>query len=147
MCTVLGGRHGKSRVNTENWEQQAMTKEREQIIDPSINGLFHAISFQLAGIAIVFMANSVNYTFVLFADTNSHEIALTVPIIATALFTIVWGDATLKSQVSHIKDATDYTKKTNAYLDISSQPYNLLRVMNLGLAVALAASQLTILFS
>jgi hypothetical protein len=93
------------------------------------------------------MANSVNYTFVLFADTNSHEIALTVPIIATALFTIVWGDATLKSQVSHIKDATDYTKKTNAYLDISSQPYNLLRVMNLGLAVALAASQLTILFS
>ena len=43
-----------------------MTKEREQIIDPSINGLFHSISFQLAGIAIVFMANSVNYTFVLF---------------------------------------------------------------------------------
>ena len=105
------------------------------------------ITYVLAGIAIVFMANSVNYTFVLFADTNSHEIALTVPIIATALFTIVWGDATLKSQVSHIKDATDYTKKTNAYLDISSQPYNLLRVMNLGLAVALAASQLTILFS
>jgi len=99
-----------------------MTKEREQIIDPSINGLFHAISFQLAGIAIVFMANSVNYTFVLFADTNSHEIALTVPIIATALFTIVWGDATLKSQFRILRCNRLY-KKTNAYLDISSQPY------------------------
>ena len=57
--------------------------------DPSLNGLFHAISFQIAGIAIALMANSANFALILFADTKGHEIALCVPIIATALFTFV----------------------------------------------------------
>ena len=114
--------------------------------DPSLNGLFHAISFQIAGIAVALIANTANFAFILFADTKGHEIALCVPILATALFTIVWGDATLQSQVANIKDAADETKDSHAYKNISSQPYNLLRLMNLVLAVALAASQLLILF-
>ena len=114
--------------------------------DPSLNGLFHAISLQIAGIAVALMANSANYAFILFADTNGHEIALCVPILATALFTIVWGNATLQSQVANIKDAAVETKKSHAYKYISTQPYILLRLMNLVLAVALAASQLSILF-
>ena len=114
--------------------------------DPSLNGLFHAISFQIAGIAIALMANSANFALILFADTKGHEIALCVPIIATALFTFVWGDATLKSQVANIKDATVETKNSYAYRYISTQPYKLLRLMNLVLAVALAASQFSILF-
>tara|TARA_B100001175_G_C18941229_1_gene371444 strand:- start:59 stop:424 length:366 start_codon:yes stop_codon:yes gene_type:complete len=115
--------------------------------DPSLSGLFHAISFQIAGIAIALLANSANFALILFADTNGHQIALCVPIIATALFTFVWGDATLQSQVANIKDAEVETKKSHAYKFISTQPYNLLRLMNLVLAVALAASQLSILFS
>ena len=114
--------------------------------DPSLNGLFHAISFQIAGIAIALMANSANFALILFADTNGHEIALCVPIIATALFTFVWGDATLQSQVANIKDATVETKDSHAYRYISTQPYKLLRLMNLVLAVALATSQFSILF-
>lgn len=115
--------------------------------DQSLTGLFNAIRFQLAGIAIAFLASSVNYAIILFADTGGHEIALSGPIIATALFTIVWGDATLKSQVANIKDATSKTKETNSYKYISAQPYGLLRVMNFSLAIALAASQLSILFT
>ena len=114
--------------------------------DPSLSGLFHAISFQIVGIAIALLANSANFALILFADTNGHEIALCAPIIATALFTFVWGDATLQSQVANIKDAAVETKKSHAYKFISTQPYNLLRLMNLVLAVALAASQLSILF-
>ena len=114
--------------------------------DPSLNGLFHAISFQIAGIAIALMANSANFALILFADTNGHEIALCVPIIATALFTFVWGDATLQSQVANIKDATVETKDSHAYRYISTQPYKLLRLMNLVLAIALAVSQFSILF-
>ena len=115
--------------------------------DISFLGLFRAISFQLGGIAIAFMANSVNYALILFADTNGHEIALCVPIIATALFTIVWGDATLKSQISNIKDVPAESRKSHAYKDIAGQPYKLLRLMNLALAMALAVSHLLILFS
>ena len=114
--------------------------------DPSITGLFHAISFQIAGIAVALIANTANFGFILFADTKGHEIALCVPILATALFTIVWGDATLQSQVANIKDASVETKNSHAYKYISNQPYNLLRLMNLVLAVALAASQFSILF-
>lgn len=124
-----------------------MTDLATQIKDPSLTGLFYAISFQIVGIAIAFMASSVNYAFLLFADTGGHEIALSVPIIATALFTIVWGDATLRSQIAHIKDASNTTRKTNAHEDISVQPYALLRLMNLGLASTLATSQFAILFS
>jgi len=120
---------------------------KSEIQDQSLTGLFNAIRFQLAGIAIAFMAGSVNYAFVLFADTTGHEIALSVPILAAALFTMVWGDATLQSQVANIKDASSKTKETNAYKYISVQPYGLLRVMNFSLAVALAASQLSILFT
>ena len=119
----------------------------ERQTDPSLNGLFHAIFFQIAGIAVTLTANSANFALILFADTDGHEIALCVPIIATALFTFVWGDATLQSQVANIKDATVETKKTHAYKYISTQPYNLLRLMNLILAVALAVSQFSILFS
>ena len=118
----------------------------ESQTDPSLNGLFHAISFQIAGIAVALMANSVNFALILFADTNGHEIALCVPIIATVLFTFVWGDATLQSQVANIKDAPVETKNSHAYKYISTQPYTLLRLMNLVLAVALAASQFSILF-
>ena len=118
----------------------------ENQTDPSLNGLFHAISFQIAGIAVTLMANSANYAFILFADTDGHEIALCVPILATALFTVVWGNATLQSQVANIKDAAVETKNSHAYKYISNQPYSLLRLMNLVLAVALAASQLSILF-
>ena len=114
--------------------------------DPSLNGLFHAISFQIAGIAVALIANSANFAFILFADTSGREIALCVPILATALFTIVWGDATLQSQAANIKDADLQTKSSHAYKYISTQPYTLLRLMNLILAVALAASQLSILF-
>ena len=114
--------------------------------DPSLNGLFHAISFQIAGIAIALMANSANFALILFADTKGHEIALCVPIIATALFTFVWGDATLQSQVANIRDATVETKNSHAYRYISTQPYKLLRLMNLVMAIALAASQFSILF-
>jgi len=114
--------------------------------DPSLNGLFHAIFFQIAGIAVALVANSANFAFILFADTKGHEIALSIPILATALFTIVWGDATLKSQVANIKDAAVETKKSHAYKFISTQPYGLLRLMNLVLAIALAVSQLSILF-
>ena len=114
--------------------------------DPSLSGLFHAISFQIAGIAIALLANSVNFALLLFANTSGHEFALCVPIIATALFTVVWGDATLQSQVANIKDATVETKNSHAYKFISTQPYNLLRLMNLVLALALAASQFSILF-
>ena len=119
----------------------------ERQTDPSLNGLFHAIFFQIAGIAIALIANSANFALILFADTDGYEIDLCVPIIATALFTFVWGDATLQSQVANIKDATVETKKTHAYKYISTQPYNLLRLMNLILAVALAVSQFSILFS
>ena len=119
----------------------------ERQTDPSLNGLFHAISFQIAGIAIALMANSANFALILFADTKGHEIALCVPIIATALFTFVWGDATLQSQVANIRDATVETKNSHAYRYISTQPYKLLRLMNLVLALALAASQFSILFS
>ena len=119
----------------------------ERQTDPSLNGLFHAIFFQIAGIAIALIANSANFALILFADTDGYEIALGVPIIATALFTFVWGDATLQSQDANIKDATVETKKTHAYKYISTQPYNLLRLMNLILAVALAVSQFSILFS
>ena len=118
----------------------------ERQTDPSLNGLFHAISFQIAGIAIALMANSANFALILFADTKGHEIALCVPIIATALFTFVWGDATLQSQVANIKDATVETKNSHAYRYISTRPYKLLRLMNLVLAIALAASQFSILF-
>lgn len=118
----------------------------ERQTDPSLNGLFHAISFQIAGIAIALTANSANFVLILFADTSGHEVALCVPIIATALFTFVWGDATLQSQVANIKDATAETKNSHAYRFISTQPYNLLRIMNFALAVALAASQFSILF-
>ena len=114
--------------------------------DYSLSGLFHAISFQIAGIAIALLANSVNFALLLFANTSGHEFALCVPIIATALFTVVWGDATLQSQVANIKDATVETKNSHAYKFISTQPYNLLRLMNLVLALALAASQFSILF-
>ena len=119
----------------------------ESQTEPSLNGLFHAISFQIAGIAIALMANSANFALILFADTKGHEIALCVPIIATALFTFVWGDATLQSQVANIRDATVETKNSHAYRYISTQPYKLLRLMNLVLALALAASQFSILFS
>ena len=118
----------------------------ENKIDHSLNGLFYAISFQIAGIAVALIANTANFGFILFADTKGHEIALCVPILATALFTIVWGDATLQSQVANIKDAAAETKNSYAYKYISTQPYSLLRLMNLFLAVALAASQLSILF-
>ena len=118
----------------------------ESQTDPSLNGLFHAISFQIAGIAIALMANSANFALILFADTKGHEIALCVPIIATALFTFVWGDATLQSQVANIRDATVETKNSHAYRYISTQPYKLLRLMNLVLAIALAVSQFSILF-
>lgn len=111
-----------------------------------MSGLFHAISFQIAGIAIALLANSVNFALLLFANTSGYEFALCVPIIATALFTVVWGDATLQSQVANIKDATVETKNSHAYKFISTQPYNLLRLMNLVLALALAASQFSILF-
>ena len=114
--------------------------------DPSLNGLFHAIFFQLAGIAVALMANIANFAFILFADTSGHEIALCIPILATAVFTIVWGDATLQSQAANIKDADAETKNSHAYKYISTQPYNLLRLMNLVLAVTLAASQFSILF-
>ncbi len=119
----------------------------ESQTDPSLNGLFRAISFQIAGIAVTLTANSANFALILFADTDGHEIALCVPIIATAVFTFVWGDATLQSQVANIKDANIETKKTNAYKYISTQPYRLLRLMNLFLAIALAASQFAILFA
>lgn len=118
----------------------------ERQTDPSLSGLFNAISFQIAGIAIALMANSANYALILFAETKGHEIALCVPIIATALFTFVWGDATLQSQVANIKDATAETKNSHAYRYISTQPYKLLRLMNLVLAIALAVSQFSILF-
>ena len=115
--------------------------------DPSLSGLFHAITFQIAGIAIALLANSANFALLLFANTSGHEIALSVPIIATALFTVVWGDATLQSQIANIKDATVETRNSHAYKFISIQPYNLLRLMNLILAFAFAASQFSILFS
>ncbi len=118
----------------------------ESKTDPSLNGLFHAISFQIAGIAVALIANTANFGFILFADTRGNEIALCVPILATALFTIVWGDATLQSQVANIRDATPETKNSHAYKYISTQPYSLLRLMNLVFAIALAASQLSILF-
>ena len=118
-----------------------------QTKDTSLSGLYYAISFQIVGIIIAFMASSVNYAFLLFADTAGHEFALSVPILATALFTIVRGDATLRSQIANIKDTSAATKKTNAYKDVSAQPYGLLRLMNLGLAIALATSQFTILFN
>ena len=114
--------------------------------DPSLHGLFNAISFQLAGIAIALIANTANFSFILFAETSGHEIALCVPILATAFFTIVWGDATLQSQAANIKDAAVETKNSHAYKYISNQPYGLLRLMNFILAVALAASQFSILF-
>lgn len=124
-----------------------MAELKSEIQDESLTGLFNAIRFQLAGIAIAFMAGSVNYAFILFADTTGHEIARSVPILAAALFTTVWGDATLQSQVANIKDASSKTIETNAYKYISVQPYGLLRVMNFSLAVALAASQISILFT
>ena len=124
-----------------------MTAENQHLHDPSLTGLFYAISFQIFGIAIAFMANSVNYAILLFSETNGQEIALSVPIIATALFTIVWGDACLGSQRANIKDASAKTKDTNAYKHISSQPYNALRFLNFALAVVLAASQFVLLFS
>jgi len=89
----------------------------------------------------------VNYAFLLFADTNGYEMALSVPIIATSLFTIVWGDACLKSQLANIKDASAETAGTYAHADISAQPYGFLRLMNFSLAIVLAASQFSILFS
>jgi len=69
------------------------------------------ISFQIVGIAIAFMASSVNFAFLLFADTAGHEIALSVPIIATALFTIDWSDATLRSQICQHKRCIKRNKK------------------------------------
>ena len=123
-----------------------MSLGKQPVHDPSLKGLFHAISFQILGIAIAFMANSVNYALLLFAETNGYEIALSVPIISTALFTIVWGDACLRSQLANIKDASTKTKETHAHKHISSQHYYALRFMNLSLAVALAASQFAILF-
>ena len=93
------------------------------------------------------MANSVNYAFLLFADISANDLALSVPIIATALFTIVWGDACLKSQLENIKDAYAETAETYAHKDISSQTYGLLRLMNFSLAIVLASSQFSILFS
>ena len=57
--------------------------------DPSLSGIFRAISFQIAGIAIAVMANSANFVLLLFANTRGHEIALCVPILATDGFTIV----------------------------------------------------------
>ena len=93
-----------------------MAELKSEIQDESLTGLFNAIRFQLAGIAIAFMAGSVNYAFILFADTTGHEIALSVPILAAALFTMVWGDAKLQSQVANIKDANSKTKETNAYI-------------------------------
>ena len=124
-----------------------MTSENPQVRDPSLTGLFFAVSFQILGIAIAFMANSVNYAILLFSDTNGYEIALGVPIIATAVFTIVWGDACLLSQRANIKDASAKTKDTNAYKHISAQPYTALRFMNFTLAVVFAASQFAILMS
>ncbi len=118
----------------------------ESQTDRGLSGLFHAISFQIAGIAIALIANSANFALLLFANTSGHEIALSVPIIATALFTIIWGDATLQSQVANIKDATVETKNSHAYKFVSTQPYHLLRIMNFVFAVALATSQFTILF-
>ena len=123
-----------------------MADLKRQANDPSLTGLFHAIGFQIAGIAIAFMANSVNYAFFLFANTNGHEVALSIPIIATALFTIVWGDACLKSQLANIKDASAETAETYAHAGISAQPYAFLRLMNFSLAIVLAASQFSILF-
>jgi hypothetical protein len=123
-----------------------MADLKQHANDPSLIGLFLAISFQIVGIAIAFMANSVNYAFLLFADTNGHEVALSVPIIATSLFTIVWGDACLKSQLANIKDASAETAGTYAHADISSLPYGFLRLMNFSLAIILAASQFSILF-
>jgi len=124
-------------------KEQKLNKEP----DPSLNGLYHAISFQIAGIAVALLANTANFGFLLFADTSGPEIALCVPILAAGLFTIVWGDATLKSQAANIKDAAVETKNSHAYKHISTQPYGLLRLMNCILAVALAASQFSILFS
>ena len=118
----------------------------ESKTDPSLNGLFYAISFQIAGIAVALIANTANFGFILFADTSGHEIALCVPILATALFTIVWGDATLQSQAANIKDSTVETKNSHAYKYISNQPYSLLRLMNFILSIALAISQFSILF-
>ena len=57
-----------------------------QTKDTSLSGLFYAISFQIVGILIAFMASSVSYGFLLFADAAGHEFALSVPILATALF-------------------------------------------------------------
>ena len=122
-----------------------MIAEKKYLKDHNLTGLFYAISFQIFGIAIAFLANSVNYAFLLFADTDGHEIALSIPIITTAFFTIVWGDACLKSQLASIKDSSTQTKETHAYKNISSQPYILLRLMNLSLAVVLAVSQFAIL--
>jgi hypothetical protein len=124
-----------------------MADLKRQANDPSLTGLFNAISFQIAGIAIAFIANSVNYAFLLFANTSGHKIELSIPIIATALFTIIWGDACLKSQIANIKDASAETAETYAHADISSQPYGLLRLMNFTLAIVLGASQFSILFS
>lgn len=123
-----------------------MTELKKQEYDPSLTGLYHAIGFQIAGIAVAFMANSVIYAFLLFADTHGHEVAMSVPVIATAIFTIVWGDACLRSQLANINDASVETRETHAHRYISSQPYNFLRLMNLGLAVGLAASQFVILW-
>ena len=117
-----------------------------QTKDTSLSGLYYAISFQIVGIIIAFMASSVNYAFLLFADTAGHEFALSVPILATALFTIVWGDACLKSQLANIKDVSAETAETYAHADISAQPYGFLRLMNFSLAIVLAASQFSILF-
>ena len=50
-----------------------MTKVKKQEYDPSLTGLYHAIGFQIAGIAVAFIANSVIYAFLLFADTHGHE--------------------------------------------------------------------------
>ena len=65
-----------------------MIAEKKYLKDHNLTGLFYAISFQIFGIAIAFLANSVNYAFLLFADTDGHEIALSIPIITTAFFTI-----------------------------------------------------------
>ncbi len=53
-----------------------MADLKQHANDPSLIGLFHAISFQIVGIAIAVMANSVNYAFLLFADTSGHELSL-----------------------------------------------------------------------
>ncbi len=119
----------------------------EKQSDVSIQGLFQAISFQLEGIKIALFANSVIYMLILFSNTNGHEIALSVPILATAVFTVVWGDASLKSQISSIKDVSKEKRDYYAYKDIASQPYKLLRLMNLFLALAFGLSQFSILFS